>query len=64
MASRSILVPRQDYSRRATTPSPVFPEYFEVVNRSQELKLIDEKIFKALALWETYSDNHEVILFA
>jgi hypothetical protein len=64
MASRSILVPRQDYSKNATTHSPVFPEYFEVVNRTHELKQIDEKIFKALALWETYSDNHEVILFA
>jgi hypothetical protein len=63
MASRSILVPRQDYSGSETIHSPVFTDYFEVVNRSQELKQIDEKIFRALALWETYSNNHEVILF-
>ncbi|MDD1679204.1 MAG: hypothetical protein LUO93_08515 [Methanomicrobiales archaeon] len=65
MASRSVLVSRQVYAKDSpTVDSPLLFDYFDVTNRSSELKLIDEKIFKALALWEKYSVHHEVILFA
>jgi hypothetical protein len=65
MATRSVLVPRQVYSTdNSPTSSPVIIDYFEMVTRPQELKRIDDKVFKALVLWEKYSDNHEVILFA
>ncbi len=64
MSSRSILVPRQEYLDCSTLSSPLFTDYFDFTNPTQELRQIEEKVSKALDLWETYSDNHEVILFA
>jgi hypothetical protein len=59
-----MVIPSQDYSNNPSIASPLYSDYFDVTYKTQELKLIEAKILKALALWETYSVNHEIILFA
>ncbi|MDD1673308.1 MAG: hypothetical protein LUP99_02735 [Methanomicrobiales archaeon] len=64
MASRGILVSRQVYSKNSPVHLPPSTDYFEVVNRSEALKEIDDRVTRAMLWWDPYSNNHEIDLFA
>lgn len=66
MASRSILVPRQLYSKKPVdikNSTLIHDNYLDIIKRSLEGDSIDDRISKALFEWSKYEANHEVILF-